>query len=477
MNPVEQEIRTIVAGSPYFHGDTSLASPIDRSALEYYQVQRINEMVDYARELSPFYRDHLRGIQHIASLDEMPSIPFVTTEDLKHKPARLLCMPLSGVARVFAHFTTGTLGRPKKIFFSESDINRVERSMSSILANVIGGSGLVPDQSRIAIYLPNNGRPLSMAQMIAEGGRMIGAKATIGECGATTDEQIETILGQKPDVLMGSAFRIWRITQVGRDKHDLGAAGVKAIFITSEYLSSTMRARLEKAWGATVFHHYGMTEPGFAIGIECANHNGFHYNEANLFFEVVAPDTGMPVEDGEEGELVFTSLVREAMPLIRYRTGDIASITKHPCPCGSTLMARIGTMPKKLGLIYTLGTGETIYAALFDEALYEQDDLIDYRIFLTREEGRDQLLCQAEKIGNKPDFENRLAKRILKIAPVEKAIKKRTLSYPMVEVVPRETLRRGGRSLKRKIEDNRDQPVTGQPCRTPGQEALMQGGL
>lgn len=467
MNPIEQEVRSIVEKSPYFDDAGISAGPFGRSVLEHYQVQRVNEIIDYARANSPFYRDHLQGTPQINSLEEMVRVPFVTPGDLKHKPARLLCMPLSGVARVFTHFTTGTLGRPKKIYFSEADIGRVERSMASILANVIAGTGLKPTDSTVAIYLPNNGRPISMAQMIARGATMIGAYAEIGDCGAETDEQIKSVLDQKPDVLMGSAFRIWRITQVGRERHDLRRAGVKAVFITSEYLSSTMRSRLEQAWGAKVFHHYGMTEPGFAIGIECIHHNGFHYNEANLFFEVVDPDTGFPVGDGEEGELVFTSLVREAMPLIRYRTGDIASISKQPCPCGSTLLSRIGTMPKKLGLIYPLATGENIYAALFDEALYEQEDLIDYRIFLTCENGTDRLLCRAEKLGDLPYFETCLAQRIRSISPVDRAIRAHALSAPVIEVVPRETLRRGGRSLKRKIEDQRHAPRLDEPAAAP----------
>ncbi len=254
---------------------------------------------------------------------------------------------------------------------------------------------------------------------------------------------------------MGSAFRIWRITQVGRESRDLREAGVKALFITSEYLSATMRARLEQAWGAEVFHHYGMTEPGFAIAVECERHDGFHYNESDLYFEVVDPKTGMPLKDGEEGELVFTSLRREAMPLIRYRTGDIASITRKPCPCGTSL-SRIGILRKKLGLIYRLESGEDIYSSIFDEALYEMDELIDYRLWLSREEdGKDHLHCVAELLGSDDSSKIRLQQRLLTVPVVERAVKMGFMTQPSVEVVPRETLRRGGRGMKRKIVDKR----------------------
>jgi len=430
-------------------------APVTREALERFQLARLNAIISYARGHSPFYRDSLADVEPLTSLGDLTALPFVTADDLRSDPYRLLCVSLTGVAKVFSHFTTGTTSRPKKIFFSESDTERIVTSMEAVLATVLEGAGLDPAEATVAIYLPNNGRPLSMAEMIAEGVTRLGGTPVIGACGSGTDEQIEAVMSLEPDMIMGSAFRIWRMTQVGRESRDLRAAGVKAVFITSEYLSSAMRARIEDAWGAEVFHHYGMTEPGFVIGIECAEHNGFHYNESDLCFEVIDPETREPVGGGEEGELVFTSLAREAMPLIRYRTGDIASITREPCPCGSRLLSRIGTMPKKIGMIHRLETGESIYSSIFDEALYEIDDLIDYRIWLTREDGQDRLLCRAEMLGSDPAFIARLEARLLSVGPVAHAVEAGVLAPPVVELAPRETLRRGGRSLKRKIVDER----------------------
>lgn len=458
-NCIEDEIRHTIAEDEEFTSSclkkVITEADVTLEILQCYQVFRVNRMLDYVREKSPFYKETLANISPIASLQDLRKLPFTNHEDLRGRPYRLLCVSQTNVARIFSHFTTGTLGLPKRIFFSDKDIHRIVRSMAAITENVIEGVGLDPNGTRVGIYLPNNGRPLSMAEMIAEGTRLIGGNPYIGSCQDATADQIEEILTNKPDVLMGSAFRIWRITQVGREGHDLRQAGVKAVFITSEYLSSTMRVRLEKTWGAIVFHHYGMTEPGFAIGIECSCHNGFHYNEADLLFETVDPETGEPVGDGEEGELVFTSLAREAMPFIRYRTGDIASITKKACPCGSELLSRIGTLPKKIGLIHELGTGDKIYSSLFDEALYEVEDLIDYRIYLTREDGTDKLLCTAERLGDDPTFIKRLEHQLATIPPLTKAMEAGLLAAPTVELVPRETLRRGGMSLKRKIEDNR----------------------
>lgn len=459
-NRIEQRIFQTITGDVQFmgsyRGKSDETATITRAMLQQFQIHRVNRVVEYARSQSPYYRESLADCSLLRTMEDLKKLPFLTHEELRKSPYQLLCVSLTGVARVFTHFTTGTLGWPKKIFFSEGDVERIVTSMADIIGNVVEGAGLKISGAKVAIYLPNNGRPLSMAEMIARGTRQLEGIPFIGSCNETTENQIDEIVSTRPEVLMGSAFRIWRITQVGRGSHNLRKVGVKAVFITSEYLSSAMRERLEREWGATVFHHYGMTEPGFAIGIECGNHDGFHYDESNLLFEVVDPVTGKQVRDGEEGELVFTSLEREAMPLIRYRTGDIASLTQTPCLCGSPLLSRIGVLHKKIGLIHELGTGEKIYSALFDEALYPVEDLIDYQIYLTRENGRDNLLCVAEMLADDGTFKERLEDQLKMMDPIKRAMKAGVLEPPVVELAPRESLRRGGMSMKRKIVDKRN---------------------
>jgi phenylacetate-coenzyme A ligase PaaK-like adenylate-forming protein len=100
---------------------------------------------------------------------------------------------------------------------------------------------------------------------------------------------------------------------------------------------------IERAWGCEVFEHYGMTEMGLGGAMACEAHDGYHPREADLLFEIVDPRTGAPLPDGEYGEIVFTTLTRTAMPLVRYRTGDMSRFIPGPCPCGSVLkrLARV----------------------------------------------------------------------------------------------------------------------------------------
>ena len=488
----------------WIHGKICQAtgkSSVTRSDIESYQLQRLNDTICYARENSPFYRDLLTDVAEISSLAEISRIPFTNPLDLEQSPYKLLCVSTGGIARVFSHFTTGTMsGRPKKIFFTYNDADAIVDSMAAIMETVIDGVGLKTSGCKVHIFLPNNGPPMSMAGLISRGVEQLNGIPIVGDCTAMTLEQIEQIEKTKPDMLMGSAFRIWRITQESRESHDLASIGVKAIFVTSEYLSSAMRGRLEEYWQAEVFHHYGMTEPGFVIGVECAAHNGFHFNETQLLFEVVDPETGQVLGDGQEGELVFTTLQRDGMPLIRYRTGDVACLRREPCGCGATTLMRIGTLPKRVGLVVKIGDSEQIYTSLFDEVLYQIPELIDYRVFISNDGGKDNLTCKVEMLGGSPGTEERalqrqfkedtiinachsreggnpemrveswipdqvrndishlvdeLIGRILTIQPIKKSVESGLLAQPKIELVERGVLRRGGRRMKRRIVDER----------------------
>jgi phenylacetate-coenzyme A ligase PaaK-like adenylate-forming protein len=449
---LEKWIHNQIRGDSRF----GLAGPLTQHDIERYQIFRVNKMLRFVSQNCSFYRDYKSYAGQIKSRADMTKIPFTTADHLAENPYKLLCVSQTGIKRTFSHFTTGTISnKPKKIFFTQYDADRIINSMSLILGTVLDASGLGRPGSRVQIYLPDKGPPLSMARMIAKGVEQIGGIGLIGKCYVTTEEQIQSIKKVKPDMIMGSAFRIWRMTQEASIDHDLRELGVKVIFVTSEYLSQPMRHRLESVWDCQVFHHYGMTEPGFAIGIECQAHDGFHFNEVDLLFEVIDPDTGEILPDGEEGELVFTSLDREGMPLIRYRTGDFSRLISTPCQCGASTLKRIGTLPKRLELIHQVGGGEDIYSSLFDEALYRIPDLVDYRIFLSNINGQDVLTCKIEVLPNNGFVPKQVQNGLLSVGPIARAIDGGTLAMPIIEPVERGTLRRGGKSLKRKIVDER----------------------
>ena len=127
---------------------------------------------------------------------------------------------------------------------------------------------------------------------------------------------------------------------------------MKTVLLSAEYVSRESRTRIKKAWGCRVFEHYGMTEMGLGCAVSCPVLEGCHVREADLYLEIIDPKTGMPLPDGQEGEVAFTTLTRKGMPFIRYRTGDWSSFLPEPCSCGSLLkrLSRVGDRKLKKGL-------------------------------------------------------------------------------------------------------------------------------
>lgn len=154
--------------------------------------------------------------------------------------------------------------------------------------------------------------------------------------------------------------------------------GVKTVLLSTDHVPRAIVTALERAWGCRVFNHYGTTEMGLGGGVDCAAHAGLHLREADLLFEVVDPRTGAPLPVGSEGEIVFTTLTREAMPLIRYRTGDRGSFVAEPCPCGSPLRL-LAPVRERLADVAVLAGGERLSLADLDEALFSLDNVLDFR--------------------------------------------------------------------------------------------------
>jgi phenylacetate-coenzyme A ligase PaaK-like adenylate-forming protein len=130
-----------------------------------------------------------------------------------------------------------------------------------------------------------------------------------------------------------------------------------------------------------VFNHYGMTEMGYGGGVECEALNGYHLREGDLYFEIIDPDSGSPIEDGKYGEIVFTSLNRIAMPLIRYRTGDIGAFSTDLCPCG-TFLRTLKKVAGRYANRIRLDHDNYIDLSTFEESLLGDENILDYQVLI-----------------------------------------------------------------------------------------------
>ncbi len=430
---------------------------VTRQDVETFQLFRLRKTLDHVYEKSAFYRGlfHKEGIdpKDVKSLDDLAKIPFTEPKSLSETPYRFLCVSLGDVGRVFTLNTAGTTGAPKKIFFTQKGLNEIADYMGALMKTVALCGGVATEGCVVYIMLPD-GRPASQAQLLAEGVRKIGGLPIVADTTLGTEEQIKGIEGARPAILFGSVSRIHRITQEARLYRGLDRIGVKIVFLTSEYLSEAMRNHLRGMWNRDVYLHYGTTEMGFGGAIECHAHEGFHFSECDFLFEVVDPATGAVLKDGEEGELVFTTLGREGMPLIRYKTGDISCLIDEPCECGASTLKRIGKVTRRIKAIVKIGKGDEIYPSMFDDVLHRLPNIIDYQPTLIREGDKERITIKVEVMEKGAKVRREIARAVREIAPIEKNIRANLMTEPEIELVDQGMLRRGGRT-KRLIIDSR----------------------
>jgi phenylacetate-CoA ligase len=423
--PLEQWIHAIVrplAGT----------RDVSRKEIEAYQLSRLRQTLRYAYANSSFYRelfDKAGAVQaEINGLGDLTRLPFTEPRHLAETPYRFLCVSQAEVARPCSFVTSGTTGPQKRVFWSRSDLERIIEFMAAGIATVAGTEDV------IHIMLAD-GRTYSQADLLARGVAKLGATPVISAMELGAEEQLQAIRTSGSTVLFGYTGQLFRMSKELQEKHDLTTEGVKVLFAAGEYLPDAMRRELRAIWNCPVFTHYGLTEMGLGVAVECAAHQGYHFNEAGLLLEVVDPVNGETVPPGEEGELVFTTLVRQAMPLIRYRTHDISRIILEPCSCGATTLRRIDFVRKRLESIVRLQSGDSIYPSLFDDVLFEIQGPVDYRIVLRQVGHRDRLDLQMEMLRPQPDALACVRSRLLSIPAIERAIVEGNMLEPTIQVV------------------------------------------
>lgn len=318
----------------------------DRIILEKFQTYKLHRILEYVYEKSPFYRELLtkNSVEPsaIRSLSDLSKIPFTQAGDVSDFAYGFSCVPMGKVSRIFTLPIRGTTSDKKNILFTEKDLLNII-DLFSAYTRVVGGK----KKNVVQILLPGTS-PLGQADLLAKGVEKAGSIPVI--TGVTDDsmKQIQAIRKNRSTILVGYPSYIYRVTQEANQRYRLEDLGITTIVTTGEHIPSSMRNAIRNLWKAELFSQYGLTEMGLGVGIECDAHKGYHVDEADFIAEIVSPKTGEVLANGEEGELVLTSLNREGMPLIRYRTRDLSRIIEEHCECGS-ILKRIDMVIKRIG--------------------------------------------------------------------------------------------------------------------------------
>lgn len=295
----------------------------ERGELEHWQLDRINRTLAHAAEKSSFYRS-LFGNVRLDSLSDMAELPFTTPEELKADPYRMVCVHPNEISRIVTLKTSGSTGESKRVFFTDADLELCTDYFHYGMRN------LVDREDIVGILFPHK-TPASVGDQLIRGLWRLGAE-TAALFGLSNEEISSLIDFKRITSLAGTPGQVAALAAIKPRP-----CSVKTVLLSADFVSDEVRAAIREAWGAEVFEHYGMTEMGLGCAVSCEYQNGYHVREADLYLEIIDPDTGRPVPDGQWGEIVFTTLTRVGMPFIRYRTGDFSRWKTESCRCGSKL--------------------------------------------------------------------------------------------------------------------------------------------
>ncbi|KAH3745032.1 phenylacetate--CoA ligase [Pelomyxa schiedti] len=342
-----------MATSTEISSTSSVTSPVDRisfnprfecmeeSEMKSLQLQFLRETVSWVRERVPFYREALRAVglsadtpvnEFIATVDDIHKLPFTVKDDLRaNYPFGLCAVPMDQVARV--HASSGTTGKPITGTYTATDIEM----LGECVARSLFAAGARPGDCIHNAY----GYGLFTGGLgFHEGVASLGAVEVPASCGLT-ERQVMLLRDFHARVLCCTPSYALTIAEKAADMHvnvhtDLH---LKAGLFGAEPCTPGMRKQIEERLGIRASEIYGLTELGGpGVAYDCSAQSGLHINEDHFLAEVIDPQTLAPLPLGEPGELVFTSLQRKAMPMIRYRTRDITRLWRERCKCGRTTL-------------------------------------------------------------------------------------------------------------------------------------------
>ena len=416
-----------------------------RSAVETYQRYRLNKTLQYCRANSSFYRQWFQAecapSEDIGDLRDLARFPLTEPRHLSGSPYRFLCTSQSEIARPYTFITSGTTGPQKKVFWTQGDLDRITSFMSA-------GIGTVANPGETVLILLPDGKPNSQADLLRQGVLKLGARPVVANADLTATELLAAVHASGCKIIFGYTRKIFRLSKELEPQHDLRDMGVRVLFLAAEYLPEAMRQELKRLWNCDIRTHYGLTEMGLGVAVECEAQNGFHFNEADLLVEVVDPETLVPLPPGETGELVFTTLTREAMPLIRYRTHDMSRLIMEPCACGQKSLMRIDAVRKRLESVATIGDGDEIFPSLFDDVLFDVYGLVDYQVIAVRENGLDRLEFKIEMAPGHSGEISGIRERLLSAPIIADNLSARRMTEPKVDLVEWGALQAIGRAKK-----------------------------
>ena len=307
---------------------------LSREEIEKLQLVRLKKTVERIFEKSPFYKKMFKEIgfkpSRLKSLKDLSSLPFTQRKDLRNNfPYGFLTVSLQKVVRL--HTSTGTTGKPKAVFFTQKDLDQA----SELIARSMKMTGA----KREDIFQNMMSYGLFTGGLIFHYGAEKLGLLVIPSGAGNTERQLELMRDFRTTIVHITPSYALYLADVMEEKglNPKVDLSLRLAYLGAEPYSEETRKKIEKIFNLNAYNSYGLSEMnGPGVAFECEEKEGMHLWEDNFIPEIINPSTGEILEDGEEGELVLTSINREAMPILRYRTGDLTFLYPQKCRCGRT---------------------------------------------------------------------------------------------------------------------------------------------
>lgn len=400
------------------------------------QNERLKKMIHYAYENVPFYRKKFKDAglepEHIKTSEDLHKVPFTVKDDLReHYPYGILAVPRESIVRF--HASSGTTGIPTVVGYTRKDIE----TWSRLMARTIACPGVKKGDIMQNVY----GYGLFTGGLGFHYGAELLGVSVIPTSAGNTKRQLKMLKDMKATVLACTPTYALYLSEAAEEegytpKEDFA---LKFGLFGAEAWSEEARKKIQDSLGLGAYDCYGLSELyGPGVAMECESQNGLHIWTDEFLVETIDPESGEVLEPGKKGELVFTMLTREAMPLLRYRTRDLAAISQEECECGR-YHARIMRVSGRSDDMLIIG-GVNVFPSQIEEVLFKTPELGDqYQIFVDRKK-LDKMTIKVE-LGPEASTDGSLDREALKKRIIDELIAVITIR-PRIELLEPKTIPR-----------------------------------
>ena len=371
--------------------------PVDK--LQQFQLEKLRETVDWISKKVPFYKNKLKevGVKSgdINSLEDLAKLPFTVKDDLRDNyPFDLCAVPLKQVVRV--HASSGTTGKPITGPYTAEDLEQwTDCMVRNFVAAGITSEDVVQNAYGHGLFTGGLGFHQAATRL---------ACTVVPTSSGLTERQITLMKDFGADVICCTPSYALTIAERAEEMNvDIKSLPVRVGIFGAEPWSPQMRVEIEERMGIKAMEAYGLTEIGGpGVSFDCEVQDGLHVNEDHFLPEIVDPQSLEPLPLGETGELIFTSLLRRAMPMIRYRTKDITRLRREECACGRTLIKMDKVFGRSDDMLII--SGVNVFPSQIEALLLDIEEVEpQYRIVVRKKGYLDQLIVQVE--GNKDVYD------------------------------------------------------------------------